>query len=90
MTAKKLLLCLLAIGLAGAFSIAACGGGTGSCVVPSPTGHDGWESCYDNYTESECSDYDSEATYSSSSCSDRGYTQQCSGEYGYRLPSYSC
>ncbi|MGB0638213.1 MAG: hypothetical protein ACPGTU_02700 [Myxococcota bacterium] len=75
-------------------SLSACGdGGAGSCVVFSSI-QDGWESCYDDYTEEECDekgdDLDEGVEHASSSCDSRGYTVQCEGEYGYRLPSYGC
>jgi len=75
-------------------AIGGCGGGGGSCVVESSTGNEGWETCYDDYTSDECDDksddLDVDVDHASSDCDGRGFTVQCSGEYGYRLPSYGC
>jgi hypothetical protein len=81
-------------GLPFLFGLNACGAGGGSCVVDSHTGHEGWETCYEDYSSEECDekgeDLDENVEHSSSSCDSRGFTVQCDGEYGYRKPSYGC
>lgn len=78
------------VALSLALVLGGCGGG-GSCVIESPTGRTGWAACHDDWSDSECSERQ-DSSYSSGSCSSRGYTKVCSadGPNTFRLSSYSC
>lgn len=67
-------------------ALTACGDdGGGSCAgVNSSLGINYRDVCHNNWTETECKDWDSKAVsgqtwiYQTSSCSTRGFTQECS------------
>jgi hypothetical protein len=73
-----------------ASSLGGCGGGTGACVgtggvLSSPV-------CKPDWSEAECSDWDSQgvngatwAFYDGDACPDLGYTERCS-DGSYRRP----
>ena len=90
---QKLKISMVALIMLAATALTACGD-AGTCVVDSSTGRSGWETCYENYTAAECEEKGEtlgvDVQHSESSCSDRGFTKECSGEYGYRQSSYSC
>ena len=75
--------------------LTACGeAGGGSCVIETISGRPSWSVCYDDYTDADCEErrevLDSEVQHAPSTCEARGFTKKCSGEYGYRLSTYSC
>ncbi len=81
---------VLAVALVSLPMLANCGSPT-ACVVPGPSGTTGWDFCYDDWSEDECSALG--ADYSEgSTCEDLGFTKICpeSSKTAKNRPGYDC